>query len=103
MVRIVSLKVEARGRDCQIRIPHVCNRNRETVVLCHPNNKSVFGVGTGQKPDDMFGAYACSACHDVVDGRTLANWTDIQIRVWFDDGIFRTQQILLDEGKIGEI
>lgn len=32
---MANLRKEARGRECQIRIPGVCNGNPETVVLTH--------------------------------------------------------------------
>ena len=97
----MSLRDEAKDRECQIRIPSVCNKDRSTVVLCHPNNKSVFGVGMGQKVPDIFGAWGCSACHDAVDGRTYK--IDLMILALFSDGVFRTQKILLGEEKIGVI
>lgn len=103
----MKLKNEARDRECQVRYPGICNGDRETVVLAHPNEKSVFGVGTGQKPDDIFGAHCCSACHDIYDQRhTIPNdhpayrlnvW---EIKIMFYQGIFRTQNILLEENKI---
>ncbi len=96
----MNLRKEAKGKECQIRIPGVCNKNRETVVLAHLNNKRLFGVGVGQKVPDLFGAWACSACHDVVDGRTKTSWLDSEVREMFTYGIFRTQNILLKEGKI---
>ena len=96
----INLRKEARGRECQVRIPGVCNKNRETVVLAHLNNKGLFGVGTGQKVPDIFGAWACSACHDAVDGRVRTSWLVSEVRMMFDDGVFRTQNILLKEGKI---
>lgn len=103
-----NLRNEAEGRECQIRIPGVCNKNRSTVVLAHPNNKRLFGVGTGQKAPDVFGAWACSACHDLVDGRTGGGcyhngitWIDTEgVRFQFYEGCFRTMKILLDENKI---
>ena len=103
----INLRKEARGRECQIRIPGVCNGNSETVVLCHLNNKRLFGVGTGQKVPDMFGAWGCSACHDVVDGRRKWTYKDTwisedEIRFTFYEGVFRTMNILLNEGKLGE-
>jgi hypothetical protein len=57
----------------------------------------------GMKPPDIFGSWACSSCHDVIDGRQTTGWTENQILVWFYEGVFRTQKILLDEGKIGVI
>jgi hypothetical protein len=99
-----NLRKEAKGRECQIRIPTLCNGNSETVVLCHPNSKSVFGAGVGSKPDDIFGAYGCSSCHDRVDGRIKGRlFSDDEIKIMFYEAIFRTQNILLSEGKIGEL
>lgn len=58
----------ARGEQCQIRIPGVCNRNPETTVWCHSNG-SASGKGIGMKSPDLLGAYGCSSCHDVYDRR----------------------------------
>jgi hypothetical protein len=99
----MNLRKEAQGRECQIRIPSICNGNPETVVLAHLNNKRLFGVGTGQKVPDIFGAWACSACHDAVDGR-YKGYTDYHYKDMerlHSEGVFRTQSILLEEGKIG--
>jgi hypothetical protein len=94
----INLRKEARGRECQIRIPGVCNGNSETVVLCHLNNKRLFGVGTGQKVPDMFGAWGCNSCHDVVDGRVEVQ--EMMTTMMFYEGVFRTQNILLSEDKL---
>ncbi len=96
----VNLRKEARGRECQIRCPNICNKDNETVVLAHLNNKGLFGVGTGQKVPDMFGAWACSACHDIVDGRAAGNIRGTVWEIMFYEGVFRTQNVLLKEGKI---
>lgn len=96
----MNLRCEAKGRECQIRIPGVCNKDRDTVVLAHLNNKRLFGVGVGQKVPDLFGAWACKACHDVVDGRTDCGFLRSQQKEMFYDGVFRTQNVLLKEGKI---
>lgn len=98
----MNLRKLAKGRECQIRIPGVCSGNKNTVVLCHLNNKRLFGVGTGQKVPDIFGAWGCGACHDVVDHRkiihTEQDWTLGEILQMFYEGVFRTQNILLKEG-----
>jgi hypothetical protein len=96
----MNLRKEARGRECQIRIPTICNGNSETVVLCHLNNKRLFGVGTGQKVPDIFGAWGCSACHDAVDGRKDGLYYSDQAIIMFYEGVFRTQNILLSEDKM---
>lgn len=56
----------ARGENCTIRLPFVCNGNPETTVAAHISGVR-FGHGVGIKT--KFFAHACSACHDVVDGR----------------------------------
>ncbi|HGN0358339.1 TPA: nuclease domain-containing protein, partial [Proteus mirabilis] len=53
---MANLRKEARGRECQIRIPGVCNGNSETVVLAHYRMSGI--CGTGIKPNDIFGAWA---------------------------------------------
>ena len=95
-----KLRKSARGRECQIRIPGVCNGNPETVVLCH-----LPGGGMGRKHADFLAAFGCSACHDAVDGRRkvvlgLRPWTPEERMVCFYEGVIRTQQIWLDEGLI---
>lgn len=97
----IKLREEARGRECLVRIPQVCNGNPETTILAHLNNKRLFGVGTGQKAPDIFGAHCCSSCHDVVDGRVKTLWEDLQIQIWFMEGCFRTMNVLMNEGKLG--
>jgi len=68
----VNLRKLARGQECQLRLHDVdgvriCNFNTDTVCLCHLRLGGVAGLG--QKPPDLCAVYACSDCHDVVDGR----------------------------------
>ena len=64
-IRSKKITQSARGESCTLRIPTVCNHNSETVVFAHiAGNK-----GTGTKNHDLFGVYACSNCHDWIDGR----------------------------------
>lgn len=62
-----SLRTLARGQECMVRT-HACNGNPETTVLAHIRRGNVAGMG--QKPPDTCGVWACSACHDLIDGRT---------------------------------
>jgi hypothetical protein len=99
----VNLREEARGRECQIRIPGICNGNRDTVVLCHIHKPSISG-GMGLKAKDMLATHGCSACHDVIDYRVPPADTPFmlyEIDIMKYEGVFRTQKILLDEEKIG--
>jgi hypothetical protein len=88
------LRESARGRECQIRLPGICNHNPETTVLCHLN-----GGGAGTKHSDLHAAFGCSGCHDEVDGRTRRHARE-QVKLWFLEGVIRTQIIWLDEGLV---
>lgn len=93
---MTNLRDEARGRTCQVRIPGVCNHNTDTVVLAHLN-----GAGMGRKHPDWMGAWCCSACHDVIDGRVKSKeWGAESIKLMHYQGVIRTLSHLEREGKI---
>lgn len=94
---MANLRKEVRGRECQIRMPGVCNGNSETVVLAHYRMSGI--CGTGIKPNDIFGAWACSACHDEIDRRTRITDAEYAKQCHLE-GVIRTQDILIKEGKI---
>ncbi|EFQ1887951.1 DUF1364 domain-containing protein, partial [Escherichia coli] len=56
---MADLRKAARGRECQVRIPGVCNGNSETSVLAHIRLAGLCGTGT--KPPDLIATIACSA------------------------------------------
>ena len=86
----------AQGQECQIRIPYVCSHNPETTVFAH-----LGGGGMGMKKPDIHGSFACSECHDAVDGRRKVNsWTPAEIRLMHYEGMERTQVILIKEGYL---
>lgn len=93
----IDLRKEAKGRDCQVRLAGICNHNPETTVLAHYRMAGLSGAG--QKPNDLFGAWCCHACHDEIDRRTRQLDYD-EVRLAHAEGVFRTQQILISEGKI---
>lgn len=66
--KMTPIRRAARGQDCAVRIPGICNRNPETTVLCHSNSLA-DGKGMGLKAPDTAAAFGCSSCHDVLDGR----------------------------------
>ncbi|ASM53667.1 hypothetical protein PNIG_a1518 [Pseudoalteromonas nigrifaciens] len=94
---VISKKIRnsARGQECQVRIPGVCNGNNETVILAHVGK----GSGMGQKCDDIHATYACSACHDVIDGRVRIGDPRIN-RLYAYDAMVRTQKLLLEQELI---
>jgi len=84
----------AKGQECQVRIPGICNFNPETTVLAHLN-----GAGMGRKHDDRHGAFCCSACHDEIDRRT--RFIDVEFaKQCHLEGVIRTQQIWIDDGLL---
>lgn len=93
------LRKEARGRGCTVRIPGVCNFNSETVVLAHIRVAGVSGMGL--KSPDLLGAWACSNCHDEIDGRThTSGLSRDELRLAHYDGMARTIMQLHKEGLI---
>ena len=89
-----KLTKSARDRECQVRIPSVCNFNPETTVLAHLN-----GAGMGMKANDMHGAFCCSACHDEIDRRTRKTH-DYEAKLFHLEGVIRTQEIWIREGLL---
>ena len=89
----MNLRREARGRECQIRLPGICNFNAETTVLAHFRLSGVSVAGI--KPPDLLGAWACSACHAKVDTDTSD-----EVELAFAHGVMRTQYQLLKERKV---
>jgi len=66
--KVQSIRDSARGEECTVRIVGACNSRPDTVVWSHVPSL-VGDRGMGLKALDLCGAYACAACHDVVDGR----------------------------------
>ena len=63
---MTDLRKFARDKPCMVRSP-LCNGNAETTVLAHIRRANVAGMG--QKPADIIGCWACSSCHNWIDGR----------------------------------
>lgn len=96
---MADLRKAARGRECTVRIPLICNGDPATSVLAH--YRLAGTCGTGYKPDDEQAAIACSSCHDLIDGRTRTDlYTRDELRLMHAEGVFRTQQIWREEGTI---
>lgn len=87
----------ARGEECAIRLPGICNFNRETVVWAHGNG-SAAGKGFGMKCIDIIGAYACSACHDAYDRRRPTATPRAEVELAFWEGHARSLIKLFEKG-----
>lgn len=88
----------ARNEQCTVRLPRVCNHNPETVVFAHiPGVR--FGHGVGVKTN--FGAYACSACHDVLDGRVkVKHLLKEEVKLAHLEGVIETLIKLQEKGLV---
>jgi hypothetical protein len=95
-----KIRESARGVECQVRMPSICNGNNETVVWAHCNGAAA-GKGMGLKAVDPLGAYCCSACHDAIDGRKrYKGISPMMVKLWFYEGHLRSLRILIDKGLI---
>lgn len=90
-----KLRDSARGMGCTVRIPGVCNHNPETTVLAH-----LGGGGMGTKNSDLFAAFCCSSCHDILDGRVPTELESNLLYLWHLQAVVKTQQYWLDAGLI---
>lgn len=77
-----------------VRIPGVCNHDPSTTVLAHLRRAGAGG--TGLKPPDFLGVWACSCCHDVIDGRVAAEVGEGELDGMVLDGLIRTLMALDD-------
>ena len=62
----MNLREAAKGKQCTLRWPGVCNHDPATVVLCHIR---MPGDGIGTKPPDTCAFLGCHECHALADGR----------------------------------
>lgn len=98
----MNLRKLAQGKQCMVRIPLICNGDPATTVLAH--YRLAGYTGTGMKPDDWsFGAWTCSACHDVVDGRVETEHDRNAVRLMHAEGCMRTQAELRRMKAAGEL
>ncbi len=96
-MRMHQLREEARDKECQIRIPGICNGDPATTVLCHLNSG-----GMGCKASDLAcGSWGCSSCHDAVDGRIMSEHPKETLLLWHLEGVVRTLLALENSGVIG--
>ena len=84
----MNLRKQAKGRDCTVRLPSICNHTSETVVLAHIRMPGISGMGL--KADDLLGAWACSACHDAIDRRAHTDLERDYVRLAHLEGMART-------------
>ncbi|MDQ6988481.1 MAG: DUF1364 domain-containing protein [Mariprofundaceae bacterium] len=92
-----KLRKSAQGQDCTLNIVGVCNYNTETTVLAHlPSDMA----GMGSKSPDFCACFACSDCHDVIDGRVMNVEAVVHREFYMLRAQVRTLKIWIEEGLI---
>ncbi len=99
-IRSKKLRDSARGQECTMCIPGICNGDPSTTVWAH-SNMGIHGKGKGIKATDWAGAFMCSDCHSRYDGRANGSrYSKEEIRDMFWVAMSRSWQILIDMGII---
>jgi len=99
MSKQTAITKSARGETCSLRFPMVCNFDNETTVWAHLPS---VDKGIGYKSPDWWGVYACSCCHDVLDGRSSRLHYSAAGGIWemVMDGLYETLKKLIAKGLL---
>lgn len=84
---MTNLRKDAEGKFCLIRVPGACAS--QPVCLCHVRLIGISGMG--HKATDLLGAFGCTPCHDVIDGRVKSSFSYLERRQMLLEGMARTQ------------
>ena len=87
-----KVRNSARDEDCSLRLG-MCS-GAETVVLAHIGRNRGMGIKCG----DHFAVYACSNCHDFIDGRVNYPHIDIDLEHEKLRALEETQLKLISKG-----
>lgn len=94
MAKQTKITKSARGEECTLLLG-TCSGD-ETVVLCHIGKNR----GMAHKCSDHFAVYACSDCHDIIDGRKPPIYGYEMLDEAKLIALERTQQRLIDKGLL---
>jgi hypothetical protein len=95
-----KILANARGKDCTMQLPGVCNRDPETTVAAH-SGLIEDGKGMSMKGDDFAVCYACSSCHDVYDNRAKHDFDRDFLTARFHRAMKETLRICFEDDVIG--
>lgn len=87
-----KIRQSARGESCSLRLGQ-CS-NSETTVLCHIGRYKGMAIKCG----DHFAVYACSNCHDIIDGRVKSEFSKIELQAEKLRALEETQGKLINKG-----
>lgn len=97
--KMTPIRASARGQDCTLRFPGICNRNPETTAWCH-SNRLEDGKGMGLKAPDHHGCYGCSDCHAWLDGGYAGRVAREVVDARFDAARAESHEILKSKGLL---
>ena len=100
--KMTPIRASARGQDCTLRFPGICNRNPETTAWCH-SNRLADGKGMGLKAPDHHGCYGCSDCHAWLDGGYAGHVAREVVDARFDAARIESQEKLRAQGLMPDI
>jgi hypothetical protein len=96
--RNAKLRESAKHESCVS-----CGRDDGTVVWAHSNQQR-HGKGMGIKAHDLFGAYLCHDCHDLLDGRITGRTNLFKIPIdkdaWFREMWERSMITACEKGYL---
>lgn len=96
---MTPIRKSARGQECTLRFPGICNRNPETTAWCH-SNRLEDGKGMGIKARDEEGCYGCSDCHAWLDGGYAGRMPRAAVDARFDAARAESQEKLRAQGLL---
>lgn len=98
---MTDLRKLARGQECLVRIPNICNWDPETTVLAHIRRGGESNPGMGARVADVCATWACSSCHDVIDRRNaMGSYSLAEIDSWLLDAQNRYLVKLVEMGVL---
>lgn len=89
-----KIRNSARDEDCSLRLG-MCS-SPETVILAHIGRNRGIGI----KCADYFAVYACSNCHDLIDGRVNNPNLDLDLEYEKLRALEETQGKLFNKGLL---
>ncbi len=89
-----KIRKSARGESCTLLLGNYSSD--ETVVLAHIGKDRGMAIKCG----DHFAVYACSNCHDVIDGRKPTEYWKHELSEIKLIALERTQKKLIEKGLL---
>jgi len=90
----LNIRNSARDEDCSLRLGQ-CSSN-ETVILAHIGRNRGWAIKCG----DHFAVYACSNCHDIIDGRVKSQFGKLELDSEKLRALEETQSKLIQKGLL---